>query len=203
MPKVCLLVHGILSHDNDSGPAKLEKYFQAAGYWTLRVPVGWGFLVRPLLRNRIEAGLIAAFSGLIHDLGNEVYAVGHSNGARICALASEYGAPFKVLTFIDGALDQDVKIGKQVGTVLNCYTPDDAVLKIAAVIPFAPWGDLGQKGFPPNSDPRCWNANLGSGELPGAEGIVVKSHSGFFDDDKLPRLAAWLLATIQEIVINS
>jgi pimeloyl-ACP methyl ester carboxylesterase len=197
LPKICLLVHGILSSAKDSGPAKLEPYFQQAGYWTLRIPVGWGFLVLPALRNRTEGAFIAAFAILLHDLGNDVYAVGHSNGARICALASQYGAPFEVLAFIDAALDKEVKIGKQVGGVLNAHVPDDAVLAIAAMIPFHPWGSLGRSGFKPDSDPRCWNANLGSGNLPGAKGIKLEGHSDFFKAGNIEKLGPWLVKTME------
>ena len=199
MPKIALIVHGILSNDNDSGPARLEPYLQAAGFWTLRVPVGWGFLLRPITRNRIEAGLIAAFTQLLANLGNEIVAIGHSNGARICALASEYGAPFQVLVFIDGAVDRNVKIGKQVGAVLNAHVPDDPVLTLAAVIPFSPWGDLGKVGFDPDSDPRLWNANLGRGDLPGAEGIVLHGHNDFFRQENLPKLGPWLVRAIESL----
>jgi hypothetical protein len=198
VPKICLLVHGILS-GMSSGPAKLEPYFQQAGYWTLRAPVGWGFFLLPLLKNRTDAALLAAFSILLHDLGNEVYAVGHSNGALICAEASRYGAPFRVLAFVDGALDRNARIGKQVGAVLNCHVPCDPVLVIASVIPFHPWGILGRSGFPPNSDARYWNADMGAGNLPGAEGIKLHSHSDFFEPGNIEKLGPWLVQAMESL----
>lgn len=194
--KIALLCHGILG-DTKSGPNRLEPYFQRAGYWTLRIPAGWGFFVLPALKNRTVAALIAAFAILLGNMGNEVVAVGHSNGARVLALASEYGAPFKVLVFISGAVDRDAKIGNQVGTVINCYVPGDRVLQIAGAIPFHPWGIAGQAGIRTDRKPNQWNADMGRGDLPGAEGVRLGDHSEFFERGKIEKLGPWLVNTVE------
>jgi len=159
--KVVLLVHGIRVRDGArSGVAGLREYFEEAGWKVVVVSYGYFFLIRSRLCNGPVAAVIACFVMLLDELGFAVVAVGHSNGAAILARASMLGAPFRVLAFVNAALDRTPKIGKQVRAVLNYHVRTDHILAIAAVLPFNEWGDLGRVGFPPDSYPALWNVDL-------------------------------------------
>src|SRR3989304_798138 len=159
MQRAVLFVPGILSTGKTS-IGKLIPYFERAGYLAELVGVPWGFYFIPLLTRRASARKVAARAKELADASYTVVAIGHSNGCAIIARATEIGAPLDALVFFNAALEQSVKIGKQVRFVLNGYVPSDPVLRIAAVIPQPFWGNLGRVNWKADAEPQKWGANL-------------------------------------------
>lgn len=193
MRRAAILVHGILTDAAWShGIGLLAPELESRGY-TVEIaawnPGGWGFLLRPLLTRRSGASLLARWVNHLSKLGvSDIVGFGHSHGAQLLAKASCYGAPFRVLVFINAAADRDVKIGQQVDWVLNYHTRGDKILRIASMLPFHPWGSLGKSGFPPErlaQEPRLRNYSMDTSREAGLEQFAVHGHSDVWEPAKL------------------
>ena len=184
-----LFVPGILSSGKTS-IGKLIPYFERAGYLAELVGVPWGFYIIPLLTRRASARKVAARAKELADAGYTVVAVGHSNGCAIIARATEIGAPLDALVFFNAALEQSVRIGKQVRFVLNGYVPSDTVLKIAAVVPQPFWGNLGQANWKPNAAPAMWGANL-------TALFRARSHNDIWKDGREAMVGPWTIHALE------
>jgi len=187
--RIMLIVPGILATRGDFVPGKgiqrLVPYIVGMGYraW----PIYPGFF--GLLRVRLAGGPVAhTFASFVRELsyaGHSVSGVGHSHGARLLAEASRHDAPFETLTFINGAIDKDVRIGRDVGKVINYYVRSDKVLGLAHFLLFNPMGNAGKIGVDFAKVSPAMNGNLF--EICGATG-----HGDYADSPKLERLAcAW------------
>lgn len=165
MSKAVILVHGIKTDASWSrGIGLFAPEFERRGYqveiaaWN---PGGWRIFFFSEGCARPIASTLARWAIHLRKLSaTELVAVGHSHGCRLLSLASEYGAPFRAIAWLSAAVDRDVKIGRQVHWVLNYHSPGDSLVKIAALIPFHPWGSLGAYGFDSQRmqrDPRLKN----------------------------------------------
>jgi len=191
--RLMVLTHGIFNREKSFQPGRgmqrLVPYVEAAGFETL--PIFYGFFGILRVITGFPAGPVAhTFASFVIELsilGYEVHGAGHSHGARVLALASEYAAPFRTLTFINGAVDKTVKIGQQVETVFNYYVRSDPLLGIAAVLPWNPMGNAGKLGLQfIAGGPQRVNGNLT--EICGATG-----HSDWDEDGKVEKFArAWM-----------
>lgn len=98
--------------------------------------------------------------------------VGHSNGCMELIRACEYGAKFKVLVFINPALDNDIEIPDCVEKVYVYYNQFDTTVTMAKYYPFSYWGDMGRVGYKGDSDKvECFE----TWDL-----FRVRAHSGIF-----------------------
>jgi len=186
---IMLLVSGILATQEDFVPGKgiqrLVPSIVGMGYQAWPIYPGSFGLLRVRLAGGVAAQTMASFVRELSYHGYAVSGVGHSHGARLLAEASVYGAPFYTLTFINGAVDKDVRVGTEVGRVLNYYVRSDKVLGLANFLPFNPMGNAGKLGIDLGKTPRVINANLFS--ICGA-----KSHDDYAEPVKLARFTrAW------------
>lgn len=195
--KICILIPG-LKDSRATGLLRLEPYLREAGYAVYPICYGW-FMLRGFLWsafNKPLARLVATFTRILADAGNEVVAIGHSNGATIAVEASRLGADFKTLVLINGAVERDIELGHRTGYVLNCRVGSDPVLAVSRIIaPLTPWaefdGSLGSSGVKADSDPRMWDANLT--EIFG----IRASHGGFIAADMVAATGPWLVKSIR------
>jgi len=186
---IMLLVPGILATPGDFVPSKgiqrLVPYIVQAGYQAWPIYPGFFGFLRVRFAGAPVAHTLASFVRELSYRGNPVSGIGHSHGARLLAEASVHGAPFRTLTFINGAVDKDVRIGSEVGRVLNYYVRSDKVLGLANCLPFNPMGNAGKLGIDLGKTPRVMNGNLFS--ICGASG-----HDDYANSPKLERFArAW------------
>ena len=175
---IMLLVPGILATQEDFAPGKgiqrLVPSIVAMGYQAWPIYPGFFGLLRVRLAGGPVAHILASFVRELSYRTHAVSGVGHS-----------HGAPFRTLTFINGAVDKDVKIGSEVGRVLNYYVRSDKVLGLANLLPFNPMGNAGKLGIDLGKTARVINGNLFS--ICGAKG-----HDDYADWSKLGRFArAW------------
>jgi pimeloyl-ACP methyl ester carboxylesterase len=194
--RVVLLIHG-LKDAKATGLLRLKEHLEAPG-WTVRaVNYGWfflrGFLWAPF--NKPLARMLACFTELLSALGHEVICVAHSNGATIAAEASRLGAPFRVLVFIDGAVERNLRLGDRTGYLLNCRVPSDPVLAVSLLIsPLSPWaeldGSLGNFGVKAGSDPRMWDIDL-------TREFGIHGHGGFLAPTMVSVTGPWLVKSIR------
>jgi alpha-beta hydrolase superfamily lysophospholipase len=175
--RVVLFVHGILARDRGAKFARLAPHFEELDYTTDTFSWGFGFLLRPLFGTWLQAQRVARLARKYRDDGFDVVGVGHSHGAAILARASrDYAAPFRVLAFLNAALDRDAAIGEQVAYVLNYYAPGDPVLAITHFAPVRAWGTLGKRGWKIGAmdrDTRLWQISLAE--------FGVSGHTEAFD----------------------
>jgi len=186
---IMLLVPGILATPGDFVPSKgiqrLVPHIVGMGYQAWPNYPGYFGLLRVRLAGGVAAHTMASFVRELSYRGHPVSGVGHSHGARLLSEASVYGAPFRTLTFINGAVDKDVRIGSEVGRVLNYYVRSDKVLGLANFLLFNPMGNAGKLGIDLGKTPRVINGNLFS--ICGAKG-----HDDYAESVKLERFArAW------------
>lgn len=196
---IALLIHG-LKDSRATGLLRLAPYLEGKGYRVYPITYGWfflrGFLWAPF--NKPLARLVATFTKILDDAGHEVVALAHSNGATIAVEASKLGAPFRVLTLINGAVERDAVIGDRTGFVLNLRVASDPVLALSRVIaPLTPWADfdgsLGSSGFKPMPS-GGWKQN----DFNLTEKFGIKGHSGFMSEDMIPITGPWLTDRIIE-----
>jgi alpha-beta hydrolase superfamily lysophospholipase len=189
LKKVVIFVHGILARDRGAKFGRLAPYFEELGYHTDIFSWGFGFILRPLFGTWLQARRVASLAERYRERGYDVVGVGHSHGAAILARASrEYEAPFRVLAFLNAALDRDASIGDQVNFVLSHHAPGDPVLPLTHFSPVRAWGTLGKRGWKISAmdrDARLWQFNVGE--------LGVSGHTGAFEPSKMelvgPQLA--------------
>jgi pimeloyl-ACP methyl ester carboxylesterase len=196
--KLVLLLPG-LKDPHATGLLRLKPWLEAAGYKTYALTYGM-FLLRGFvwhLFNMPLARLVAIFTLILNELGHQVVFVAHSNGCAIAAKASEMGARFDLLVFINAATERNIRLGTNTGYLLNLRVPTDPVLNVSRLIaPVSPWagldGSLGNAGVKVNADPRMWDVNL-------TEVFGIKwSHAGAFSAENVERSGPWLVNAIRQ-----
>lgn len=169
------LVHGFNVKDGGAGSiAKLKPYYEAAGFEVKLFRYGWTALLMIFpftarLLNRRLARLLADVIRPGDILG------GHSNGALICKLSGDLGAPIGILIIINGAIDSDVTFAPQIGRIQIWYSPSDKPVTFARILPRHPWGDMGAIGYRGPYDARVDAYNKENG-FP----VSSKEHSDVF-----------------------
>lgn len=113
------------------------------------------------------------------ESAGELVGIGHSNGCAILAAASELGAPFDRLVFINPALDRSAAVGPSVKRVHVFHSPTDIPIYIAGLFLKHPWGRMGRDGAR-TPDPRFTNHNM-LADYP----VKVRGHLDIFRDEKL------------------
>jgi hypothetical protein len=137
----CYLVHGFNVRDGgESTTHNLEGLVRLRGYEVEEVKVGWLGRIGVRVCNDNLAALLTS----IVDPGS--VAIGHSNGAAMLQLAVEMGATFDHLIYINPALDHDRPLPPQVKSLNVWADRRDIWPRLAAAIPFSPWGSMGTDG---------------------------------------------------------
>ncbi|KKL07577.1 hypothetical protein LCGC14_2584640, partial [marine sediment metagenome] len=154
MKPVFIGVHGF--NTNGKYIRLLEPYLNNAGYGYC--PFIYGkVLIGPIgnmIVNRIRTDDIASrLISMIGILQQPVILIGHSNGVMLAWMVSNECENVIGVIALNGALDADTKFKPW---VINCYHPDDWVLKFAKVRPFSKWGDYGAR----KSDTAMINIDL-------------------------------------------
>lgn len=146
--KTVHLVHGYNVKDGGANTIDtLRPYFEAAGFAVREFDYGhtnlWQVWMNNAdyardLRAQVEPGDIIA---------------GHSNGAAVASRAVEQGAPAAGLILINAALDADWSPPPSVEWMHVYYNTNDVPVRIARLLPFVRWGDMGRVGYT-GTDPR-------------------------------------------------
>lgn len=146
---IVFLCPGIGRRDKkgETGIGALRPGLEKRGWTVVYLPLGSSwigyFLFRVRLANKPVAVVIAAVSKLLHFLGYTVVFVGHSNGAQIGLDASQLGAYFRVMVWINGAASRKPVLGPNTGWLMNYFNRSDWVLSLGQFL--KPWDDVGRK----------------------------------------------------------
>lgn len=164
---------------------ELASFFEAEGFPVVKVDYGWTGPVRVRFVTIKEARRLAK-SVRPGDVG-----IGHSNGCAVLARATELGAPFERLIFLNPALRRsyvpETQTLKQVN-VLHA-SDDKAVVAGKWLRRLSPlrlvqretmWGEMGRTGYT-GSDPRVQNFLL-NGMFDDEDGV---GHGGAYRWDRL------------------
>ena len=152
-----VLVHGVFSSsDTFETLAQLLASRQTSpiryDYWP-------NDLIAARLLNRRRSRDVAK---LAESLEAQV-GVGHSNGCTILHGAARRGAPFKLLVYINPALDAEPDpLPPWVKRVYVLHAPDDWAVWFGKLLLLHPWGDMGRNGYK-GIDQRWINLNVGTG----------------------------------------
>ena len=154
------LIHGFNVKDQGKNTiVKLKPYLDSDEYDVEVFSYGWlGLMGVFYLNPRIVKQLLKKVS-------KGDVALCHSNGCLIAHMAARFGAPFRILVYINPALNSNVPLGENVDKLHVIHTENDNAVKMAAwlraLMPWAPlgdslWGDMGARGYQPgkylNSD---------------------------------------------------
>lgn len=171
-----ILVHGYNVRDGGAGTTDgLRPLLEAAGYEVLEFDTGWRGLFMVRFGNAKRARRLAR---MIRE-GDLL--IGHSDGCNLINLASwclaNSSRPTpKFVVYINPALDRDTQLAPQIHRALVCHTPSDDVVKMAKLLPFHNWGDMGACGYsekdPGKTDTRYVNLSHES------MGVANAGHSG-------------------------
>lgn len=184
--KTAYLIHGFNVSDNGAGTIdKFAPLLKQRGYIVKNVDYGYNFLARVKLCNKNYARFLSEIAE------PESLIIGHSNGCAIALLASQMGAPFSQMVFINPALNRNVKIGPEVHDVHVWHSPGDIAVKAASLIPSSIWGDMGAHGYT-GDDYRVKNYNKQDNYM-----ISSKSHSDMFEPAKFEFFAPLILNEVQ------
>jgi hypothetical protein len=204
--KAILLVHGVATTAGEarSGIGGFASAFATRG-WTAQIwHWGWGLFFLPWFRFDERAKKLAQIAWSFSQAGYEVCGLGHSFGTNLLARASEFGAPFRVLIFLNSAAEDGIKIGRQVSYVLNYYLPSDPVLRIAGIVPHPLFGNLGRHPWRVGEEPRKWSVNLAQFGAKGHGDVlhppvrdVVAPHTAFAADYYLQAALGGTVSAIQ------
>lgn len=150
------LIHGFNVRDGGRGTiAKLGPYAESAGFEQRLFSYGWlGLMGVWFLNPRIVKQLIHRI--MPGDIG-----IAHSNGCVLLLMAAIRGAPFKLLIYVNPALNSNAPPPPVYVEAIHVYHNDgDLVVKLAAwlwaLAPWAPlgdplWGDMGARGYQPGA----------------------------------------------------
>ena len=171
----CWLVHGFNVRDGGRGSVlKLAPYLEAVGIEPR--PFRYGFLGLAGVK-----AFDAKIAQMLFDAVDEGdYFIGHSNGCCVGHMAAKLGARFAAMAYINPALDRDAPLAKQVGRLDVWHSPSDLPVKLARLIPFARWGDMGSVGYRGVFDTR-----IRSHDKQHEFRISSSCHSDVFKSDKL------------------
>lgn len=137
-----VLCHGFNVRDGGKGTTDtLKALVERSGHTVLEADYGFFglFAVRFFSDN-----IAQVISGMTPE-GS--IGVGHSNGCNILLQASEFGASFDKLIFINPALDNDFVVPEQIKEVVVIHNKEDNVVQISKFIPFHRWGNAGKVGY--------------------------------------------------------
>lgn len=139
-----IFIHGFNVADNGASTVgRLVPHFAAIGCSTEVLSYGHFNLFEPRLKNASVAELLAA---RIHAATRPVIVVAHSNGCAITHKAARMGAPISKAVFISAALNSDAEFPECIGAVDVWHSRKDWVLRLAKLLPFHNWGDMGRVG---------------------------------------------------------
>lgn len=177
------LVHGFNVKDEGArSVSKLAKYFEEAGYQPKLFRYGWTGLLGVRFFDK-------RFAQLLKDAAETGdYVVGHSNGCCIAHLATQMGAPFTRMVYINPALNRDAPLAKQVGYLDVWHSPSDQPVKWSRLLPFHRWGDMGAVGYCGKYDPRIRNFDKEHNFK-----ISSSTHSDIFEPHKLSFFAPLII----------
>lgn len=182
------LVHGFNVRDGGKGSiAKLAPAFTSADFEVVTFAYGWLFLARVRFGTSKLARKLAA-SVRPGDIG-----VGHSNGCNLLNEAAWLGAPFAHLVYINPALDSDAALAPQVKSLDVWHSPSDAAVRVARVLWFHPWGDMGAVGYQGRPDSRIRSFNKERDFAVSSSG-----HSDVFAEGKVEYFAPRIVAALVE-----
>lgn len=174
-------IHGAFDRNGERFVDWLAPYFAEKGYRSnTSFDYGWtGILFALFFSKRLARMLKAGVDP--GDVG-----VGHSSGCLILKLAADMGAPFRVLIFLNPALDRGAAFAPQIENVFVLHAPHEWPTWFARFLPWHPWGDMGRVGYK-GDDPRVLNVNVESTYTHAVEG-----HTGVSTDKQWwgPRIAA-------------
>lgn len=174
------LVHGAFDHNGVLTTDKLRPYLETEGWTVEEFDTGFTGLLGVRFLNHYRAmQLEIKATKLKKESAGELVGIGHSNGCAILAAASELGAPFDRLVFLNPALDRDAAVGPSVRRVDVFHSPSDIPIYIAGLFLKHPWGRMGRNGSD-GSDPRFVNHNM-LADYP----VKVKGHLDIFKQEKL------------------
>lgn len=152
-----------------------NPHFAALDYPVYNYEYGW--MLAASLRNRSIARRILAFVRFAWEVcGRKSVIVAHSNGAVVSNYAAWMSEQITGLVLVNAALNRDIEFAPSLAFVHNWYSPGDWPLRLARLIPFHAWGDLGARPYDGVS-PNVTNFNKG-----GSRDFMLhsKRHSDLF-----------------------
>lgn len=174
--KRAILVHGYNVSDGGAGTTGgLRSELEEAGYEVLEFSTGWRGLFMVRFGNEKRAQELA----LIMREGDLL--VGHSDGCNLINMATWFleenymVPPSVVVAYVNPALDRDAELAPRVRAAAVYHTNSDWVVKLARILPFHNWGDMGAHGYE-GDDARYKNVCHGSLGVKGA------GHSGLLHE---------------------
>ena len=181
MSKLCLLVHGFNVRDGGAGTiGRLTPFFIARGWDTVIFKMGFINLIEVYTSNDKYAQRLAEAAVNAKKLGQQVVAVGHSNGCAVIHLATtRFNAPFDAVTYINPALDNTLQPAAHIPKWTVWYSPSDWAVKLARFMPRNIWGHMGATGYVGRFDPRLTQYDKESME------VSSSKHSDFAKAEKL------------------
>lgn len=148
-PRDCNRPLIITVHGWNSGGMYMKffnPYFEQLGYKTYNYEYGW--MLAASLRNGNIAKRILSFVRFAHDVcGVDSIIVAHSNGCVVSNYAAWMSPYIKGLVLVNAALENDVEFPPTLAFIHNWYSPSDRVVRLAALIPFHYWGNLGARPY--------------------------------------------------------
>jgi len=195
--RTAFLVHGFNVKDSGKKTTdKLAPFLQSAGYRVVELDYFWTGLMGVRLCNKKIANVIAQMS---HLAEGKVFAFGHSNGCAILQAASQFGAQFHQLVFINPALNRKAIVGRNVQYIHVWHSPSDRAVSISKFLPKHIWGNMGAVGYQ-GPDPRFFNYDKEDSGLwtgPHGKSYSSKSHSDVFNKENLGYFAPRMEYAIQ------
>ncbi len=189
-----ILVHGFNVTDGGKHTTdRLRPWFESSGYDVEECDYGWIGLLGVRFLNKRFARKCKKMT-TPGSIG-----IGHSNGCAILQAASLMGAPFEQIVLINPALDSDAKFGKQGKFIHVWYSPSDIPVRMARLLPFHTWGDMGAVGYT-GDDPRFFSYNKedrNRWKMPDGTPIVSKSHSDVFHASNLGFFAPRIIWSVR------
>lgn len=170
-----VLIHGVRTTQRNRDLHKLATSFRAAGFCVAIPRYGY-----------IPACLVGAFAWLDQRIADTMAGliepddilVGHSNGATLTYLISRK-VRIKGAVLINPALECDAV--PHAGFVHVYHNRHDLVVRLADLVPFNIWGDMGARGYC-GTDPRVINIDQ---EHPPASLPPLRGHSDIFKPTKV------------------
>jgi hypothetical protein len=167
-----VLVHGFNVRDGGANTVdRLAPHLEDEGYEVDMDEADYGFIGLTAVRLRKHKAIIR----IIDALQDADVVVAHSNGANYVLKALKHlPKTYHIhVVFLSPAANRKAKFAESVKKAHVFYTKTDFWIWVSGLLPFHPWGRMGQKGAK-TEDPRVINYDYTD---------VVKDHSDWFDDD--------------------
>lgn len=166
-----VLIHGVKFRKKDKDNLRrLALGFRAAGFCVSMPSYGYVHPVIAGLFQWIDRRIADTMAGFIRP---DDILVGHSNGATLVYLISQIVKP-RGAVLINPALDSSRLPDS--GFVHIYHNEDDWLVKLSAIFPWHPWGNMGSEGYT-GTDPRA--TNFDQSNTPGMP--VLHGHSSVFE----------------------